>query len=176
MGCVAQSGNKVWSLYGAPWLQPVATGRKSHHSTNGPNKPNPLSCVAASCGFKRTVRRGSAVRVRQRALQSPCKSAPFLPAPLAELPTCARYGAVYGASRFRRASSKSRIDAFRIRGAASSATWACSAAGRRRNEERERALQPRAAAGAGRRAWPRLAHRGEHAEEREALPAGRHRG
>ena len=58
------------------------------------------------------VRRGSTVRVRQRALQSPCKSAPFLTALLAELPTSARYGAVDGASRFRTASSSREIDAF----------------------------------------------------------------
>jgi hypothetical protein len=60
------------------------------------------------------VRRGSTVRVRQRALQSPCKSGPFLPAPLAELPTCARYGAVYGALRFRTALSKSRNSRFSL--------------------------------------------------------------
>jgi hypothetical protein len=48
------------------------------------------------------VRRGSTVRVRQSSLQSPCKSAFFLLAPLAELPTCARYGAVYGARRVRK--------------------------------------------------------------------------
>src|ERR671935_2332908 len=42
---------------------------------------------------------GSTVRVRQRALQGPCKSARFIAASLAELPTCARYGADYGGPR-----------------------------------------------------------------------------
>src|ERR671936_389624 len=57
---VALSGNKVWSLYGAPWLQPVAIGGKSRSLRNGRNKRKPLPWVAM-------VRRGSTVRVRQRA-------------------------------------------------------------------------------------------------------------
>ena len=46
---------------------------------------HPIATVESSM-----VRRGSTVRVRQRALRSPCKSALFLAAPLAELPACAR--------------------------------------------------------------------------------------
>src|SRR6266545_7863974 len=47
------------------------------------------------------VRRGSTVRVRQRALQKRRKSALFHSDPLAPSPTCAGYGALYGASRSR---------------------------------------------------------------------------
>jgi hypothetical protein len=64
---VALSDNEEWSLYGAPWLQPVATGRKSLARENGSIKPRPLPPAAASCRLKRMVRRGSTVRVRQRA-------------------------------------------------------------------------------------------------------------
>jgi hypothetical protein len=34
---VSSFGNKLWSLYGAPWLQPVAIGRKSLSRGNGSN-------------------------------------------------------------------------------------------------------------------------------------------
>jgi hypothetical protein len=64
---VAHSDNKEWSPYGAPWLQPVANGRKCSASRRGENKPKPLPWVATSCREERMVRRGSAVRVRQRA-------------------------------------------------------------------------------------------------------------
>src|ERR687896_563851 len=133
---VVMLDNEGWSLYGAQRSQLVATGGKWEGAENGSDKRKPLPSVASSCLSRSMVRRGSTVRVRQRALQSLCKSAPFLPALLAELPTCARYGAVYGASRFWTASSSREIDAFRIRRAASSATWACCTAGRRRDEER----------------------------------------
>src|SRR6266699_5754981 len=43
-----------WSLYGAPWLQQVAVSGKSIRRESGENKP-------------KMVRRGSTVRVRQRA-------------------------------------------------------------------------------------------------------------
>ena len=43
------------------------------------------------------VRRGSTVRVRQRALQSPCKSADLCSGRLADSAACGGYGAVYGA-------------------------------------------------------------------------------
>jgi hypothetical protein len=43
---VARSGNKGWSLYGAPWSQPVATGRK----IASPRKPrNQAETVAVGC-------------------------------------------------------------------------------------------------------------------------------
>jgi hypothetical protein len=47
------------------------------------------------------VRRGSAVRVRQRALQNPRKSALSHSRGLARFPACARCGALYGALRYR---------------------------------------------------------------------------
>jgi hypothetical protein len=67
--CSADSSgdNKRWSLYGAPWLQPVATGRKSRGRGIRENKPKLLRRVATDCRFQRMVRRGSTVRVRQRA-------------------------------------------------------------------------------------------------------------
>ena len=46
------------------------------------------------------VRRGSTVRVRQRALESPCKSAPSLSRAFAGSPVCGACGALYGALRF----------------------------------------------------------------------------
>jgi len=62
----------AWSLYGAPWLQPVATGRKTGRLRNCANKPKPLPLVATGCRNERMVRRGSTVRVRQRALRISC--------------------------------------------------------------------------------------------------------
>jgi hypothetical protein len=56
--------------------------------------------VSASTAPKTSmVRRGSTVRVRQRALQSSCKSGLSLSAPFASFPACIRYGADYGAPR-----------------------------------------------------------------------------
>jgi hypothetical protein len=64
---VATAGNLGWSLYRAPWLQPVAISRKSDWRGTRENKPKPLPWVAANCRAQRMVRRGSTVRVRQRA-------------------------------------------------------------------------------------------------------------
>src|SRR5262245_21613480 len=61
-----------WSLYGAPWLQPVATGRKCPVPEDRAIKRKLLPWVASGCGKQRMVRRGSTVRVRQRALRSSC--------------------------------------------------------------------------------------------------------
>jgi hypothetical protein len=60
-GAVARRGNVGWSLYGAPWLQPVATGGKSDRSRRGQNKPKPLLWVATRCGREYMVGRASAV-------------------------------------------------------------------------------------------------------------------
>jgi len=60
-------GNERWSPYGAPWLQPVAISGKSRGRKNRRNKPKPLPWVATGCLQKYMVRRGSTVRVRQRA-------------------------------------------------------------------------------------------------------------
>jgi hypothetical protein len=60
-------GNKRWSLCGAPWLQRVATSRKPNSAESRLNKQKLLPSVATSCRAVRMVRRGSTVRVRQRA-------------------------------------------------------------------------------------------------------------
>jgi hypothetical protein len=52
------------------------------------------------------VRRGSTVRVRQRALQKPRKSRLSPSAELARAPVCGEYGAVYGAFSSEMASGK----------------------------------------------------------------------
>jgi hypothetical protein len=62
-------------------------------------KPRPLRWVATGCRSQRMVRRGSTVRVRQRALQTPCNAAYFCSGRLAETPDCCGYGAAYGAFR-----------------------------------------------------------------------------
>src|SRR6266545_8356711 len=72
---VATADNGVWSLYGAQRLQPVATGGKWENAENGSDRRKPLRWVAASCLSRSMVRRGSTVRVRQRALQKRRKSA-----------------------------------------------------------------------------------------------------
>jgi hypothetical protein len=50
------------------------------------------------------VRRGSTVRVRQRALHRPCKQELLRSNPLAKLPACIKHGADYGAFRSRKPS------------------------------------------------------------------------
>ncbi len=67
MSSVALADYKGWSLCGAPWLQPVATGSKRDGAENGSLKRKPLPSVATSCLSRSMVRRGSTVRVRQRA-------------------------------------------------------------------------------------------------------------
>ena len=57
-----------WSLYGAPGLQLVTVSGKSDRRGTRPNKRNPLRPVATGCLRSSMVRRGSTVRVRQRAL------------------------------------------------------------------------------------------------------------
>jgi hypothetical protein len=80
------SGRNQW--------QPVANGKGPK---NGRNKPKPLLWVATGCRSERMVRRGSTVRVRQRALQKRRTSALFCSGRVARHRTCGRYGAVYGA-------------------------------------------------------------------------------
>jgi hypothetical protein len=76
---VANFDNERWSLYGAPWLQPVATARKSPRRESREFEPKPLPSVATGCRLDRMVRRGSTVRVRQRALiqGNTCQSVSF---------------------------------------------------------------------------------------------------
>ena len=75
-------------------MQPVATGGKWNGPKNGSDKRKPLPWVATSCLSRSMVRRGSTVRVRQRALQSPRESRLFLSNQPARAPVCGRYGAV----------------------------------------------------------------------------------
>jgi hypothetical protein len=86
-----------WSLYGAPWLQPTAISGKSFRPANRKNRPNPLPPAATGCLRRSMVRRGSTVRVRQRALQKRRKSGLSPSAELARAPVCGGYGAVHGA-------------------------------------------------------------------------------
>src|SRR5204862_511216 len=51
------------------------------------------------------VRRGSTVRVRQRALQKACTAAAYRAEPLAPSSTCGGYGALYGAFRSKTSSA-----------------------------------------------------------------------
>src|ERR687887_2204755 len=76
--CVVTTGNKGWSLYGAPWFQPVAIGGKSRSLRHCRNKRKPLPCVATACRSERMVKRGSTVRVRQRASTNRLQSGRFV--------------------------------------------------------------------------------------------------
>jgi hypothetical protein len=60
-----------WSIYGAQRAQPAATGRKWDALENRSNKPIRNRWQPTATVSERMVRRGSTVRVRQRAL---CKS------------------------------------------------------------------------------------------------------
>jgi hypothetical protein len=105
---VVLSDNEVWSLYGAPWLQPVATRRKSQRLRSRRNTRKPLPYVATVCRSQRMVRRGSTVRVRQRALQKSRITGLLLSVPLAQSSACGRYGALYGAFRSKTAPGEPR--------------------------------------------------------------------
>ena len=72
---VASSDNEEWSLYGAPWMQPVATSGKWRGREDRSNRRKLLPWVATGCMSRSMVRRGSTVRVRQRALQKRRKTA-----------------------------------------------------------------------------------------------------
>jgi hypothetical protein len=86
----------------------MATGRKWDDLESGSDTRKPLPWVATGCRKRHMVRRGSTVRVRQRALQKPRKSGLFLSSQLAESPACGRYGALYGAFRFENQSASRR--------------------------------------------------------------------
>ena len=82
------------------------SGRNQRQPVANPPCPKPaatsqkrLPRVATGCRSERMVRRGSTVRVRQRALQKPRKTGLFLSVALAQSPACGRYGALYGAFR-----------------------------------------------------------------------------
>jgi hypothetical protein len=66
-----------WSTYGAERTPPRATERESGRRENASNRPNPLRSAAISCEHNEMVRRGSTVRVRQRALTKAPQPAGF---------------------------------------------------------------------------------------------------
>jgi hypothetical protein len=108
---VALSDNEEWSLYGAPWLQPVATGRKSLARENGSIKPRPLPPAATSCRLKRMVRRGSTVRVRQRALAKALQAQAFALLLRCTWSNVLKYGTGFGTARRKRGSILLPIEA-----------------------------------------------------------------
>src|SRR5206468_1036914 len=61
--------SQVWSIYGAERAQPVATGGKWDALENHSNRPIRNRWQRTATVSERMVRRGSTVRVRQRALQ-----------------------------------------------------------------------------------------------------------
>ena len=63
---VANTDNRGWSLYGAPWLQPMAAGGKWRRPLHAQNMPKPLPWVATGCRKQRMVRRGSTFELVQR--------------------------------------------------------------------------------------------------------------
>jgi hypothetical protein len=91
----------VWSIYGAERAQMAAIRGESDGQQNRSNKPRSWPRVAISCAHNEMVRRGSTVRVRQRALQKRRTSALSRSALLAAPRTCGGYGAVYGAFALR---------------------------------------------------------------------------
>jgi hypothetical protein len=91
------SGYPTWSIYGAQRAQPVATRGKWEGAENGSNGPIGNRWQPTATVSERMVRRGSTVRVRQRALQNRRTSALSRSGRLAPTRTCGGYGAVYGA-------------------------------------------------------------------------------
>jgi hypothetical protein len=71
-------GAQGWSIYGALRAQPVATGRKCKDVENGSNRPIGNGWQPTAMVSERMVRRGSSVRVRQRALKGPAKASLFV--------------------------------------------------------------------------------------------------
>src|SRR5919106_695778 len=97
------------------------------------------------------VRRGSTVRVRQRALQSPCKSLPFLRGSTCRVANVRQVWSRLWSLQVQDGVVKvAKLTLFASVARRPARLWACSTAGRRRDEERERALQLRAAAGGAR--------------------------
>src|SRR5581483_7268847 len=79
----ATSGDEVWSSCGTTGLQPTATVGKGRCRESRLLTCEPLHTVASVCAQCYMVRRGSTVRVRQRALQKRRTSA--LSAPTATM-------------------------------------------------------------------------------------------
>jgi hypothetical protein len=77
-GLVVSAGNERWSTYGAQRSQPVAIGGKWNARESGSKRRKPLPWVATSCLRRSMVRRGSTVRVRQRACTIYLQNASYL--------------------------------------------------------------------------------------------------
>jgi hypothetical protein len=91
-----------WSIYGAERTQPTATGGTPIDPDNRSNKPIRSRWQPTATTHNLMVRRGSTVRVRQRALQKRRTSALSRSGRLALCRTCGGYGADYGALTLRR--------------------------------------------------------------------------
>jgi hypothetical protein len=102
---VANVDNRRWSLYGAPWLQPVATGRKSDRLKNSRNKRKPLPWTATRCVRSSMVRRGSTVRVRQRAPAKAPHTRAFTSSICCTSSSLPRYGTDFGTQQTKKAPS-----------------------------------------------------------------------
>jgi hypothetical protein len=76
---VAKTDDRGWSLYGAPWLQPVANSGKSTERITAATKPNLLRRVATGCLRRSMVSRASAVGCH----------------PLREVPSLRRRGSIH---------------------------------------------------------------------------------
>ncbi len=98
--------SRVWSLYGAPWLQPVAIAGKSAAPRNRKNKRDPLRLAATGCLRRSMVSRASAVGCH----------------PLREVPSLRRRGSISF-----RLSRLSLAAAVRARALVTTTTGACHA-------------------------------------------------
>jgi hypothetical protein len=99
---LANADNRGWSLYGAPWLQPVAISGKSRGRKNRRNEPKPLRRVATGCRQKYMVRRGVDGSSPSEGSAKCQHNATFLFSDLlAGARTWGRYGARHGAFRSR---------------------------------------------------------------------------
>jgi hypothetical protein len=91
-------GNERWSLYGAPWLQPVATGRKSKSRKTGSTRRKPLPRVATGC-LSRSMVGGRRFESVRGLCKVPANRGFPYQLRFASFPACIRYGADYGAPR-----------------------------------------------------------------------------
>ena len=97
-----ERGSELWSLYGAPWLQPVAISGKRRGAENGRNKRKPLPSVATSCLGKFHGKEGvDGSSPSEGSAKAPPHIGFSCPKELARSPAFSGYGAVYGAFRFR---------------------------------------------------------------------------
>ncbi len=94
---VFNTGNISWSSCGAERSQPSAAHGKRSRPETAQSKPKPSRSASLRRMNTSMVRRGSTVRVRQRALQKRRTSALSRSGRLAPCRTCGGYGAVYGA-------------------------------------------------------------------------------